>query len=91
MLYARGWCAPALIGLMCATSVVSATIVAERLTGANIPNKMVGLGLRGNQRNCSIWVPPEFEAAARSVLAETSVSEDELTTEALSYPKPDDA
>jgi len=70
---------------------VSATIVAERLTGANIPNKMVGLGLRGNQRNCSIWVPPEFEAAARSVLAETSVSEDELTTEALSYPKPDDA
>ena len=74
----------------------SAQVVSQRLTVEGIPNRVV-FGFIGStypspgSSPCYIWVPPELADKARQILSEPAISEDELASLALKYPRPDDA
>lgn len=72
-------------------SYPSAKIVSQVLSAAEIPHRIVRSALPIHDFTCWIWVPPEAVTEAKRVLAECTVSDKELTAEALSYPRPDDA
>lgn len=72
-------------------SYQSAKVVSQVLGAAEIPHRIVRSTLPMDDLRCWIWVPPESVSEAQRVLAECTVSDKELTDEALSYPRPDDA
>jgi hypothetical protein len=69
----------------------SAQVVSGVLTAARIPHRIVPSPPPFRDPTCWIWVPPEWSDKAKALVAKASVSEEELTKLALSYPPPDDA
>jgi hypothetical protein len=67
---------------------MSAAVAGGLLTGLAIPNR-VSVWPRSSL--CDIWVPPEFAEEAKKALEQGSVSDQDLTKLALSYPPPEDA
>ena len=73
--------------------VPSTQIASRLLSGLGIRNRIYSPGpilnvpLAGE--SC-VWVPPELVDAAKKALAQSGVSDKELTEQALKYPPPDD-
>jgi hypothetical protein len=73
----------------------SAQVASALLTTMKVPHKIwpstrpvVGMSPYGNYY---IWVAPGLAEEAKSVLSESTISDAELTAQALAEPPPDDA
>jgi len=67
---------------------MSAAIVSKRLSEEGVPNRVWAPPRASG--DCYIWVPPESADAAKEILAEPAVPEEELTALALKDSPPDD-
>jgi hypothetical protein len=67
---------------------LSAGVVSKRLSDEGVPNRIWIPPRSGGE--CYIWVPPESANAAKQILAEPAVPEEELTALALKDPPPGD-
>jgi hypothetical protein len=69
----------------------SASAISRRLTNEDVPHRVVSSGLPDRDSRRWIEVPPEWADRAKGILAQPAVPEEELTEEALSFPRVDDA
>lgn len=69
-------------------NALTAGLDAGLLDGLSIPNRIQHYP---GTLDWYIWVPSEFVADANEALKGASISEDELTEQALRQPPPDDA